>query len=375
MKLKNEHKFMMDTRLLKIIGFYQLFNPRSPKLFGYNIFKCIAAIQIFIFTMTLFGLIVSIYCCLSDIIEGMRCFWLCVIGMVTIYKHSYIIYYSDIIWKCIQLTFAEGLSYKYYSRRIHENGRKKLELVLEFFIVLWFVNVLFWILTPFAVKNSYTIVKGRNEIYHYHLNIINVIYPVTDKFYNDNFTMFYTMECTIMFVWAHVTLIFDVFIIVICIATAYQLKAIEYSFNTLGNVKNQCMSNRMSIVRHDESKVLDVKILIKDQQKVVENMKYMHKIIQPVLFYQIASVSSLITLLSILQIMSNCFNGFSLLSPMNFKLFISISSEIFHTCFIYYLFSNVNEQFKRTAFTAISWCCQNDVSKPKNINGVTNLEN
>lgn len=242
MVLKNEHTLMVNTTFLNIIGFYQLFNPHSPKLFGYNIFKCIAAIQIFIFTMTLFGFIVSIYSCLSDVIERMRCFWLCVIGMITIYKYIYIIGYSDIIWKCIQLTSAGGLSYKYYNRRIHENGRKKLEWVLTFFIVLWIVNVVFWISTPFVVKNSYTIVKGRNEIYHYRLNIINIIYPVTDKFYNDNFTMFYTIECTIMFVWAHATLIYDVFIIVICIVTAYQLKAIENSFNTLGNVENQCMS-------------------------------------------------------------------------------------------------------------------------------------
>jgi len=243
MVLKNEHKLIANTTYLKIIGFYQLFNPRSPKLFGYNIFKCIVAIQIFIFTMTLFGFIVSIYCCLSDIIEGIRCFWLCVIGIVTIYKHSYIICYSDIIWNCIQLTSVEGLSYKYYSRRIRENGQKKLESILTCFIVLWTVYVVFWILTPFVAKNSYTIVKGRNEIYHYRLNIINIIYPVTDKFYNDNFTMFYNIECTIMFVWAHASLIFDVFIIVICIATTYQLKAIENSFNTLGSVvKQHCKS-------------------------------------------------------------------------------------------------------------------------------------
>lgn len=242
MVLKNEDKLMANTTFLKAIGFYQLFNPRTPKLFGYNIFKCIAAIQIFIFTMTLFGFIVSIYCCLSDIIEGMRCFWFCVIGMVTIYKHSYIIGHSEIIWNCIQSTSMENLSYKYYSRRIHENGRKKLQWVLTFFIVLWIVNVIFWISTPFVVKNSYTIVNGRNKILHYHLNIINIIYPVTDKFYNDNFTMFYIIECTITFLWAHVTLIFDVFIIVICIATAYQLKAIKHSFNTLGNVENRCIS-------------------------------------------------------------------------------------------------------------------------------------
>jgi len=48
MVLKNEVKLMANTKLLKTIGLYQILNSSSPKVFGYNIFKCLAIIEAFI---------------------------------------------------------------------------------------------------------------------------------------------------------------------------------------------------------------------------------------------------------------------------------------------------------------------------------------
>jgi len=57
------------------------------------------------------------------------------------------------------------------------------------------MGAIFWIFTPLVVKNYYSIVEVENKINHYRLNILmNLIYPVTEKFYNDNFIMFYDIE-------------------------------------------------------------------------------------------------------------------------------------------------------------------------------------
>lgn len=59
------------------------------------------------------------------------------------------------------------------------------------------MGAIFWIFTLLVVKNYYSIVEVENKINHYRLNILmNLIYPVTEKFYNDNFIMFYNIDNT-----------------------------------------------------------------------------------------------------------------------------------------------------------------------------------
>eukprot|EP00102_Acyrthosiphon_pisum_P023960 XP_016661170.1 PREDICTED: odorant receptor 46a-like isoform X2 [Acyrthosiphon pisum] len=215
---------------------------------------------------------------------------------------------------------------------------------MDTYVVLWIVVFIAWILTPFIVQNSYLRVEARNMTYHYRTNILNLVYPAPDKFYNANFIMYYNIELTISIVWAHSTIIFDILLISMCITIEYYLKTIANTFSTLGNVENQFMNSRMSTVRLDDTKIInDFKIIIQDQQKVIENMKNIYKVIRPVILLQIVAESSIIILLSSITIM-NYFNGFSLVSPSNFRFITSIFIYILHIYFICYFLNDVNEQ-------------------------------
>eukprot|EP00102_Acyrthosiphon_pisum_P023964 XP_016661174.1 PREDICTED: odorant receptor 46a-like isoform X6 [Acyrthosiphon pisum] len=104
------------------------------------------------------------------------------------------------------------------------------------------------------------------------------------------------------------------------------------------------VDSRMSTVRLDDTKIInDFKIIIQDQQKVIENMKNIYKVIRPVILLQIVAESSIIILLSSITIM-NYFNGFSLVSPSNFRFITSIFIYILHIYFICYFLNDVNEQ-------------------------------
>ncbi|CAI6344614.1 unnamed protein product [Macrosiphum euphorbiae] len=344
MVFKNEPKLMENIQLLKTIGLYQILDSHSTKLFGYNVFKCVAVIEVFILTVTISASVLNMFYFLSEINEATRYFTLCLIASVPIFKLRYIIGYSDTIWNCLHITSVEYLSYEYHSRYIIEVGRKKLKQFLIIFLVLWIAVFIAWILTPFIVQNSYLRVEAENVIYHYRTNILNFVYPATDKLYNGNFIMFYNIELTVTIVWAHSTIIFDILLISMCITIECYLKTIANTFSKLGCVENHFMNNRMPTVRLDETKIInDFKIIIQDQQKVIENMKNIYKVIQPVILLQIAAESSIIILLSIITIM-NYFNGFSLASPSNFRFITTILIYILHIYFICNLLNEINEQ-------------------------------
>ncbi|XP_060868604.1 uncharacterized protein LOC132943586 [Metopolophium dirhodum] len=348
MVLKNEPRLMSNIPLLKMIGFYQILNSRNPIVFGCNIFKCIAIIEACILIAAVFAFILNAFYFLSDINEGTKYFTMGVMAVIASCKLCYIIGYSDTIWNCLHITSVEYLSYKYHSRCMIDVGRQKLKSFLIISIVVWTTASAGWTLTPFIIQSSYLRVEVNNEIYHYRTNILNIVYPATDTFYNDHFIMFFVIEFIIPVVFTHSTLMFDILLISTCSTIACHLKTIANSFSTLGNAENHLM------IRHDETKTLKkFKFIIQDQQKVIENMKNIYKVIRPVILLQIAATSSIIILLSSMTIM-NYFNGLSLVSPLNFKFISTILTYAMHMYFICYLLNDINEQIDSLNFALYS---------------------
>eukprot|EP00102_Acyrthosiphon_pisum_P024889 XP_016662099.1 PREDICTED: uncharacterized protein LOC107884466 [Acyrthosiphon pisum] len=112
------------------------------------------------------------------------------------------------------------------------------------------------------------------------------------------------MEFIIMLVGIHGAFMFDMFLILMCTTIACYLKTVANSFSTLGNVEDHFLNNSMPTVRYNETKIINAfKIIIRDQQKVIENMNNFCKVIRPVILFQLAAVSSVIILLSIIIIM------------------------------------------------------------------------
>jgi len=123
-----------------------------------------------------------------------------------------------------------------------EIGQKKLKSFLTLSIVVWTAAYVGWMLAPFIMQNSYLRVEAGNVIYHYRTSILNLVYPMTDKFYNDNYITFYTIEFTTLIAGAHSTFMFDILLISMCVTMSSYLKTIANSFITLGNVENHFMS-------------------------------------------------------------------------------------------------------------------------------------
>lgn len=240
--MESEKHLMVSVPLMKITGLYQLISPHTKKIFGFNIFKCIVAFQMLIFEIVNVWDILIVYYCRQDIYAQTNFLYLVQCGILTICKQYYLIKYSDIIWNCVQLTSINHLTYKYHKRRTLENGKKKTKLYLTLFCSMWMSVVIAWILAPFFLKNYYLEVKIKNEIYYYRYNVLNCIFPVSDKFYNEHFFKYFIFETFICIMWGHGAMIFDVFLISMGTIFSYQLRTIGNSYSTIGVYRERSLS-------------------------------------------------------------------------------------------------------------------------------------
>jgi len=239
MGLENERHLMANTQLMKISGLYQLLSPHSSKIYGLNIFRCIAVVQIIIHIVV--EVWVAIHICYydCDFHQLIQYLMLFIAGFASTSKIYYTFRYSSIIWDCIQMTSVHVLSYKHPNRQILEIGRAKSKSFSTIFTFLWLGVVTSYLLSPIVINNYYNKINIGNSIYDYRLNVLNLIFPVSDKFYNEHFVSYYFFESLLTIIWGHCALVFDSILISMCVTFSYQLRTVAYSYSTFGIVQNQ----------------------------------------------------------------------------------------------------------------------------------------
>lgn len=231
-KNKNE-KYIINKKLLKFIGVYYISSSHPLKLFGYNFVKCIFIVEI-VFLILAFFLMFSTMCyCFADINNVLNYFTIVVATTLSIFKHYCIVRNADKIWNYIKLTSVDNLSYRNHSRLILKIGRRRSKLFSVLFIFLWLASITSWILSPSLAKNYYIEISVGDEVYRYRYNIINLVYPATDKFYNDNYISYYILELFIILNWVRCTIVFDALIIALSTTISCQLKTIAHSYSTI----------------------------------------------------------------------------------------------------------------------------------------------
>lgn len=223
---------MINMRLMKITGFYQLLDSRNLKLFGHNVFKCMSIVQITVLILVAFIFFLNIYYFSDDINTVMMYSMLITSDVLSIMKLYYILQNSNTLWNCIQMTSIDNLYYKYHDRRILEEGQSKSKSYSILIMFMWLNLMTFWALVPLFVTNYFLTIENNNKIYRYRFNILNFAFPVTDQFYNNNFKIYYWIEFTVMTLWCHCTMNFDVLLLSMNITFKYQLKTIANSFST-----------------------------------------------------------------------------------------------------------------------------------------------
>jgi hypothetical protein len=230
----DDHRnYIINLRLMKLTGFYQLINPNTSKYYGYSPYKVVATIEIMFGVFSVSVLILSSYYYLYNTNELMNHFMLAVAIFFSTFKLFCVSRNSELIWDCMDMTSVQFLSYTGHRRDALRTARAKSITLSILFLLLWGSVTVAWCLSPFIVDGVYLDVEINGKVRQYRYNSLNYVYPVGERFYNDHFLAFYAVEMLQVVSWGHATIAYDTFVISMCIAIQFQLKTIADSYSTL----------------------------------------------------------------------------------------------------------------------------------------------
>lgn len=230
-----DNQYVIDIKLLKYLGVYQILEPNTKKICGYNahhIVSVFIGLPMIIVTMLCpFGL----YNLLNDITA-----FILYLGSVnnylfSCYKMFSIAKHSKEIWACIDVTRRDFMRYRNYNRNVFNYWQKYTLRVMYSYLSVVLPPVLVWFLSPCVLRNTTVAYRNMDGTYSkYRMNIINLYLVVSAETYNRNFYKFYFLELTTYCGFYYFSVLFDILMGMLCFALSCQLETIADGIHSLG---------------------------------------------------------------------------------------------------------------------------------------------
>jgi len=233
-----EKKYAFNLTLFRTIGYYQMVDPNSKKIFGYNIYNVInITLVIFTSIMTVIGLSGFVY--KTDNITSeensftdiQMLFYLSCIGLGNL-KIAITVYNADAIWKLFNVAHESFLTNKHCKQdkyKLNKRG-KQFSRIFSWYFLMFIMTAIAWSVVPIVVNNHAASNETQNNENIYMTNIANLRYPITVKTYNTFYKGFYALEFIMVWYSAYGLVVFDLFIVALLqlLATHYEIISSAY---------------------------------------------------------------------------------------------------------------------------------------------------
>lgn len=225
---------ILNLRLMRRTGLYQLLDPDAPKLFGRNRYKLAGALVAAYLALEMAVCAESAYYSLD---EPTRCVKYAMLLFATAFmlsKVCFVLRNADALWRLAGVASVDFLSHCGGRRAdVLAGARAASATVSNTMAAVWAGISAMIALSPvvatWCAPESADGGGGR-----YRDSILNLIFPVTDAFYRDNYAVFYALESATLACYSYALVNHDCLVISIMVAVACQLKAIATSYGQLG---------------------------------------------------------------------------------------------------------------------------------------------
>ncbi|CAH1724318.1 unnamed protein product [Aphis gossypii] len=350
LNLSDNGDCIVSLVLAKCTGLYYIINPKSIKLGGHNVFHIAIMVMITFTSVCLLLCPIGLYYWVNDVTQFI--IQLIVLGNFSFgcFKAFTIVHYSDDIRRCLDVTrfdFLSSANTDPDSVRFFKRCRNVSLKFTSWFAISSHSVLLVWTLLPFVVVGNPVVIKNRdNSTSNYHFNPYNMYFLVSNETYNEWHLIFHLLEwmfglCFVMFM-----VLFDTFMVSMCIAITYQMRCVAAAYRRLGHNRRTTMKVYFDgAIESDNTNnecLKDLKIVIKHHQEVLGKMNDFYKIVRPVILPQLIIASFTIIFVSFI-ITRNYFNGMLLTSTQSLKMcsFPIFFFQIYYTCLV---FENLNNQ-------------------------------
>lgn len=239
MAILNNDVAAIHLNILKQSGFYQIFDPNSKKIFGWNIYR-LSFISLTIMTQCLIGFgNCGFFFKLEDTINYIDLFLIIFSGSfnyLILCKVIILIFNRNKILDLLDVTCLKFLKSKQCYNNIeilykHRNRALKLTQLYFNFCILVIIQ---WILCPIII-NSFIADKNENRRLE---NVINRRYPITVNTYNQYYALFYIIETIIAIKSLYLILMIDILLLSIGWAITVQYEVLAVAFKNIGHDVN-----------------------------------------------------------------------------------------------------------------------------------------
>lgn len=232
-------KYAINLWLFKLIGFYQMFNPKSLKMFGHNVHNIIHCILIILTTaMTAFGFIGFFYNVDGSSNIGFKDMQMMFyITCIVVGNLKLIILINNVnkIWKFFEMFHETFLSSKHCKLELYKlkSYKSNFSKVFSLYLFLFSMTVVLWILTPIFL-NSHLLNKETQENENIRfINSINMRFPVTVETYNSFYNFFFMLESTMVAYAGYGLVTFDLFVIALLLLISTQYEIVSSAYENL----------------------------------------------------------------------------------------------------------------------------------------------
>lgn len=229
---ESEKKYVVNLRLMKLMGLYQILNPNTAKVCGNNPFR-VAGTAATLYLSAMYALCASsLYSSLTHsagaVVNSALMF---LITSFTLIKLYFIFRHADALWQFVGFSSVDFLTYGGHRRDALAAARTVSVAVTYAFALLWGTVSTSSALSP--------ILRPAESDGRYRGNVLNFVYPVSDELYNDNFAVFYSIETTALACYVYTMVVYDCLVISAAVVVAFQLKTIASSYSDLGHAADR----------------------------------------------------------------------------------------------------------------------------------------
>ncbi|XP_022160392.1 uncharacterized protein LOC111026600 [Myzus persicae] len=353
MDSKQEKQYIFNMKLARIICLYQILIPNSTSIFGYNIYHIVIVIfGSFMFAISMLFPIGLLY--LRNDIIAIMYYMGCISNfLLSSFKMGNILYHAKDIWKCIDVTSFNYISYKHYDRNVFKNWQTRSIRITYIYIVIALSAFFCWIFSPSVMNKSIITIRNIDGSYSkYRMNIFNIYLIASHETYNKYFYIFYAIEIIISICYVYFTIVFDVLMLLLCFAISYQLETISNTIRSLGH--EICTRDNFRTL-HEKHGIIynDLITIMTDHQNVLKKLNDFYNIFRSITLTQIFIASSSHVFIWFIAAMS-IDEGDNADSILSFKLFIVlplINFQLFMTCS---LFGTIHEKKDSIIFALYS---------------------
>ncbi|VVC40510.1 Hypothetical protein CINCED_3A011837 [Cinara cedri] len=241
--------------LLRRIGFFALFNPKTKKVFNCNIYRvCCVLVTFIIECLTVYGMI-GLFVETEGKLDNVNLSNLLVyyqVNILCLVEISTFIYRAEDIWHLYKVTGVNFLTNRRSRQHKHilYEYREVSIMATNYLCKFLVLAVSAWILYPQLLNfNTFTGVHDiditKTKRFY---NVFDIRFPVTTRTYNDYYYLFYLIEVFMVTSMGYLFVMFNTMFISFSFVLMAQYEIVANDFASIGDEHTNPDDRKMTVI-------------------------------------------------------------------------------------------------------------------------------